>query len=131
MTTTTDRNKTLALIADANQAGATVSKACELLEISPRTRRRWLGNDGKAKADQRPLVKRPPPANKLTEEERQQILDTANEAAYQSLPPTQIVPDLADKGLYIASESSFYRVLADANQLQQSRFQDSAFSSIS
>jgi transposase InsO family protein len=33
------------------------------------------------------------------------------------MPPSQIVPILADRGCYIASESSFYRVLREANQL--------------
>ena len=31
-------------------------------------------------------------------------------------PPSQIVPDLADKGIYVASESTFYRVLREAGQ---------------
>ncbi|TXE66622.1 DDE-type integrase/transposase/recombinase [Serratia nematodiphila] len=33
------------------------------------------------------------------------------------MPPNVIVPTLADKGVYIASESTFYRVLKSANQL--------------
>lgn len=33
------------------------------------------------------------------------------------MPPNVIVPTLADKGIYIVSESTFYRVLRDANQL--------------
>lgn len=33
------------------------------------------------------------------------------------MPPCQIVPTLADKGVYIASESSFYRVLKQNQQL--------------
>jgi len=33
------------------------------------------------------------------------------------LPPSQIVPSLADQGRYIASESSFYRVLRESDQL--------------
>ncbi|WP_409995711.1 DDE-type integrase/transposase/recombinase [Cyanobium sp. HWJ4-Hawea] len=47
----------------------------------------------------------------MSEEERQRILLTCNQAEYASLPPGQIVPALADQGLYIGSESSFYRVL--------------------
>ena len=50
-------------------------------------------------------------SHKLSEEERQRILLTCNQAEYASLPPGQIVPALADQGLYIGSESSFYRVL--------------------
>jgi len=57
------------------------------------------------------------PANKLCEQERRQILDIANAPEFAPLAPSQIVPVLADRGLYIASESSFYRVLREANQL--------------
>lgn len=35
---------------------------------------------------------------------------------FQSLPPSQIVPRLADRHRYLASESSFYRILREANQ---------------
>ena len=48
---------------------------------------------------------------RITEEERTQILRTCNQPQYAALPPGQIVPDLADQGSYLASESSFYRVL--------------------
>ena len=44
------------------------------------------------------------------------MLAVCNEPEYASLPPSQIVPMLADKGIYLASESSFYRVLNAANQ---------------
>lgn len=54
-------------------------------------------------------VKRPP--NQLTELERQRIINIVNSAEYGDLPPTQIVPKLLDKGVWIASESSFYRVM--------------------
>lgn len=42
---------------------------------------------------------------------------TCNKEEYASLPPSQIVPRLADKGEYLASESTFYRVLKAAGQL--------------
>jgi len=42
----------------------------------------------------------------------------ANEAEYADLPPSKIVPRLADKGIYIASEASFYRVLKAENLLK-------------
>lgn len=59
---------------------------------------------------------RPVPKNKLTEEEREGILKVANSRRFKSLPPSQIVPTLADEGVYLASESSFYRVLKENNQ---------------
>jgi putative transposase len=57
------------------------------------------------------------PANKLSAEERQRILDIANSEEFQSQSPKHIVPTLADRGEYIASESSFYRVLRDADMM--------------
>jgi transposase InsO family protein len=57
------------------------------------------------------------PANKLTELERQQMIKIANDPEYADLSPSKIVPMLADEGRYIASESSFYRVLKAAKQL--------------
>jgi putative transposase len=58
------------------------------------------------------------PANKLSDQEREQIMAVANSDEFAYLPPNQIVPQLADRGEYIASESTFYRVLREAGQLQ-------------
>jgi hypothetical protein len=55
--------------------------------------------------------------NKLTEQERHAIIAICNADEFASLPPSQIVPILADRGEYIASESSFYRVLKDEGML--------------
>lgn len=102
---------------EACAAGARLSRACKVLEISPRTLQRWREGGG-VKADGRKETgARRVPANKLTEYERRQILDLANGPEFVDLPPSQIVPAMADQGLYIASESSFYRVLREAGQL--------------
>jgi transposase InsO family protein len=61
-------------------------------------------------------VKNPP--NKLSEFERVLVLKHANSPEFCDLPPKKIVPMLADKGIYIASESSFYRILKAENQLK-------------
>ena len=72
---------------------------------------------GEITVDKRPDAIRPEPSNKLSEEERQTILNTCNEPEYANLPPSQIVPTLLDEGIYHASESSYYRVLKAADQL--------------
>ncbi|EOG3074246.1 helix-turn-helix domain-containing protein [Salmonella enterica] len=54
---------------------------------------------------------RPAPKNRLSAEEEQQVLAICHEPRFASLPPSQIVPVLADEKRYIASESTFYRVL--------------------
>jgi putative transposase len=89
------------------------------MQISLRTYQRWSSRQGEIKADGRPQAERPEPANKLSVQERRQILETCNRQAYSSLAPSQIVPALADQGMYIASEASFYRVLRQADQLHR------------
>ena len=113
-----DRRRAVELIDEAVSAGASTEKACKELEISLRTYQRWTQGDG-VKSDARPQAARPAPANKLSAEERQQIVEICNREAYRSLPPSQIVPSLADEGIYIASESSFYRILAEEGQLHR------------
>ncbi len=50
--------------------------------------------------------------------ERQAIVTLCNSPQYAHLPPSQIVPRLADQACYLASESTFYRVLRAAGQQQ-------------
>lgn len=57
------------------------------------------------------------PANKLSPEECAKVISTATLKKYMDLPPSQIVPMLADEGRYIASESSFYRILKKEKML--------------
>lgn len=77
--------------------------ACDELQINERTFQRWK-NPSTPLEDQRPCAIRPAPANKLTDEEQDAIVDIATSEKYQSLPPSQIVPRLADEeNRYIAS----------------------------
>jgi transposase InsO family protein len=102
------------LIAQARHAGARQDKACESIGISAKTMQRWeqAGNkqDGRIEAKHEPK-------NKLSELERQRIIQVANEPMFANLPPCQIVPKLADQGRYVGSESTFYRVLNEEKQL--------------
>ena len=45
-------------------------------------------------------------------------MQIVNSEAYSDKPPSQIVPALADKGVYMASESTIYRILREASQLR-------------
>lgn len=107
-----DRQETLSLIKQAVQAGARQALACRELGINPRTLQRWQHQA----ADGRPDAQRPAPANKLSQEEQRAVIDAANRPGFASLTPHQIVPKLADEGIYIASQSTFYRVLKAAGQ---------------
>lgn len=98
----------ITLIDEATAAGARCHKACALLGISARTLRRWRAR-GELSDKRRGAQRHCPHA--LSPLERQRIIATCNSALYKDLPPSQIVPRLADAGIYIASESSFYRTL--------------------
>ena len=111
-----DRRHIIALIDEAQAAGARPSAACAELGLHPRTLRRWKDTDGAVREDGRPFAARPMPANTLDEEEPDRIVATCNAPEFAILPPGQIVPRLADRDLYSASESSFYRVLRDAGR---------------
>ena len=105
------------MIGEAKASGATLTAACGEIGISLRTLKRWrkafLG-DGDGEDRRRGSPRHV--AHRLSEEKRQRILLTCNQPAYALLPPGQIVPALADQGLYIGSESSFYRVLHQEGQ---------------
>ena len=117
MISTPDRQGAAALINEAVVTGACKRLACREIGVTLRTFERWVCG-GEVKADARPVAVRLPPTNKLSAPERAEVLRIVNEPRFASLPPTQIVPILADEGQYLASESSFYRILREANQLQ-------------
>ena len=95
---------------EAIGAGARKAPACAEAGLTLRTFQRWLSGTNKQE-DARTTVHRPPPGNKLSEAERQAVLTTCHQSEYTHLPPSQIVPRLADKGIYLACESTMYRVL--------------------
>jgi putative transposase len=115
MSTLTQRSHVITLVGYAIAAGARQDRACGAISLSERTLQRWQRDQ--ARGDQRPLRVQAP-KNRLSATERQAILAVANCDEFAHLAPSQIVPRLADQGQYIASESSFYRVLKAASQLQ-------------
>lgn len=106
----------MTLIEDAVGSGCRRALACETLEISLRTYQRWTREGYAGKEDGRKNASRVAPANKLSDEERARILALVNSAEFASQPPSQIVPTLVDRGEYIASESTIYRVMKAAAQ---------------
>src|SRR5690606_8095602 len=117
MISASDRQRAVELISEAVSAGARQRLACCELGLTARTLQRWKDETGVVRADARPSAERPVPANKLSEEERAEVLRIVNEPRFASLPPTQIVPTLADQGCYVASESTMYRILREEKQL--------------
>lgn len=102
------------LIDEARSAGARLVPCCDVLGIDPRTVQRWRAQDI---GDDRRHGPKTTPKNKLSAAQRSELLAIANSATYRDKSPKQIVPLLADEGTYVASESTFYRVLREADQL--------------
>ena len=111
-----DRRNVAREIEIAHRAGARLRLACEVAGIDVRTVQRWRAEDGLERGDRRPCAVRPTPAHALSAAERQELLRVANEPRFADLPPARIVPTLADEGVYLASESSFQRVLRAEGQ---------------
>ena len=104
----------LGLIDEAVRAGARQKAACEILGLSDRAVQRWRRDGG---GEDRRCGPKSPPPNALSAEERRAVLEIANAPEHRELSPHQIVPCLADQGLYVASESTFYRILRAEDQL--------------
>jgi putative transposase len=110
------------LVRDIEQAcadGSRLASACALAGIDAGTLRRWKVGDGLRQGDRRPGADRPIPSHALSEAERARIIEVANEPRFAETPPARIVPALADEGIYIASESSFHRVLRAHGQMNR------------
>jgi putative transposase len=119
MTRLEDRQTLVRDIEQARADGAQLAPACALAGINARTLQRWKAGNGLAQGDRRPDAERAVPSHALSEMERTRIIELANEPRFADTPPARIVPTLADEGIYIASESSFYRVLRAHGQMNR------------
>ena len=116
MTSLSERDHITKLVTEATIAGARQARACEVISLSERTLQRWNNEPAGGTGDRRP-TRVQTPGNALSELERQRLLAIANSAEFGHLPPSQIVPRLADRGEYFASESTIYRLLKAENLL--------------
>lgn len=114
-----ERQAVMTLVGDAVATGARQRRACKVVGISERTLQRWQAGED-SDVDRRTVRTWCPP-HKLSAEERAAVLAVANSGEFGHLPPSQIVPRLADRGVYLASESTFYRVLRAESQLEHRR----------
>jgi len=102
----------------ALEEATSIKAACALLGVPRATRYRHrqapvLG----------PPVPRPEPANKLTETERQHILDVLRSEEFCDAAPAQVWARLLDDGIYLCSISTMYRLLAIAGENRERRRQ--------
>lgn len=109
-----ERRTAVELIGEAVGNGARRSRACWVLDISLRTLQRW---ESGGRGDQR----RGPstvPENALSEAERALIVAVVSSKRFRDHSPSQIVPILADEGIYLSSESTMYRILREEKLLK-------------
>lgn len=106
-----DKKEALGLIQEACKAGARKRLAADLLGLPLRTVQRW---EKHGFADHR-KGSRAVPANKICNAEREQIIDVLTSPEFGDSNPNQIVPKLADHGIYLSSESTMYRLLREMN----------------
>lgn len=109
--TLSNRKHLSGLINEAVACGARRSECCKAIDLGLRTLQRWEKNPEEGDQRQGPKTAS---SKQLTSDEREKMMEIANSVEYRNLPPSQIVPKLADKGIYLASESSFYRILKKA-----------------
>ena len=116
------RQTLMGLIDQACTDGARRDAACRQVGLSWRSLQRWQRANA-PEGDQRVSGKRRyvRPPNKLREDERQGVMDILNSEAFKHLPPSQIVPRRADTSIYLASESTMYRLLRQHGQLAHRR----------
>lgn len=102
-----ERKQILELVSEAAKAGARRNEACKLIGVNLRTLQRWSKDlrDDARKNNQFSV------SNALSSKERQEIINLVCSREYRDLSPNQIVPILAEKGEYLASESTIYRLL--------------------
>lgn len=98
----------LELIDEAVTAGARRARACEVAGLDTRTVERWRKRPDGDDLRRGPTTR---PANALTADEESKIVELATAPEFVGLSPHQLVPKLADMSIFIASESSFFRVL--------------------
>lgn len=106
--TVEERGQVLTLVAEAVERGSRQRMACEMVGVAERTLQRWQRPETAEDGRRGPTTV---PRNTLSPHEREQIVAIAARPEFCNTSPHQIVPRLADRGDYVASESSFYRVL--------------------
>jgi putative transposase len=70
-----------------------------------------------------PRAPRPVPPNKLTEEEVDAVLSVLRSERFVDRSPAQVYFTLLDEGTYLASESTFYRLLRANGEVRERRAQ--------
>jgi len=77
----------------------------------------------RSRAPKKPRRPRPRPARALSDDERTEVLQLLDSDEHADKAPAQVYAALLDKGEYVCSPRTMYRVLADDNQVCERRAQ--------
>ncbi len=96
-----------------------VSVACEVVGVSRAT----LYRSRQPPSPRLLPVPRPPSPRRISDAERQHILDVLHSPEFTDQPPTEVYATLLERGVYLASIRSMYRILAEAGETGERRNQ--------
>lgn len=100
-------------------AGVPTRQAAALTGVPRATATRHVARE--RTPDPEPVPARPAPVNKLTVAERAGVLATLNSDEFIDKPPLQVYAILLERGQYLASVSTMYRLLAENRQVRERR----------
>ncbi|MFV0374863.1 hypothetical protein [Microbacterium sp.] len=101
---------------DLARAGVSTRQAAVLTGVPRATAAR-----AKAPSPKTDPAPRPEPVNELSCPERARVLEALNSDEFVDKPPLQVYAVLLERGQYVASVSTMYRVLAENAQVRERR----------
>jgi len=101
---------------ELTEAGVTTRDAAGLTGVARATAGRATSSTSASRPSPRSV-----PANRLSAAERAEVLDVLNSAEFVDCTPLQIYAVLLDRGRYLCSVSSMYRILAAHAQVKDRR----------
>jgi len=100
-------------------AGVTTRDAAALTGVPRATAARRAAHQAAPQSAHEPV--RPVPANQLTTAERARVLAVLNSDEFVDKPPLQVYAILLERGEYVCSVSTMYRVLHENTQVRERR----------
>jgi putative transposase len=100
-------------------AGVPTRKAASLTGVARASAARAISRA--RRPDPEPAHPRPAPANKLSADERARVLATLNSDEFVDKPPLQVYAVLLERGQYVGSVATMYRVLRENAQVRERR----------
>lgn len=91
--------------------------ACVALSVARSSFYRWRRNDGEECA----AKPRPSPPRSLSSEQREEIRDLLNSEEHVDKTPAEVYGELLDRGSYLCSVRTMYRVLAGHSEVRERR----------